>query len=667
MDNELRLSKSLYLQQHSENPVHWKRWQPEIWKEAQQKNKLVIVSIGYSSCHWCHVMERESFERQDVADVMNAHFISIKVDREERPDIDSIYMTAVQLMAGQGGWPLNVVCLPDKRPIWGGTYFPREKWMNTLLQIHKLYQHEPLKVIKYADELEEGLRNTELLPSKDDSTINTEWLNEREQRVLKMRDSQWGGYQRAPKFPMPFEQLFHLMAADVFGLPKLHQHILFTLHKMADGGIYDIVGGGFCRYAVDGRWKVPHFEKMLYDNAQLLSTYAIAYRRTKSPQFLDVINGINRFLNDVFRTEDNLYQSAIDADSEGVEGQYYTWTTEELQSICGEDMDVLRAVYELDDLWEGRCILFRIHSNVDAAKKLKTTPETISTALNRCHEALQNERRQRTAPAIDHKIIAGWNGLLISGFVDAYLASGQAHWKQQAADLASALENHLCINGVWHRIFASGEAYISAHLEDISALAQGFMALYQCSGHEHWYTSAQHLINQAILHFSDPDSPFFFTTSQQDEAVIQRNRDLEDNVIPSPNALMADAIRRFTTVHHNEDLDQRWRSMTQHAASISREVKSGFYLWGMLYLHTAGNRQKEWVISGSNAQVLLEQAAPTFHDFHTELFVLNKEKPHDLFRGRFTKQTQHFVCEGRQCHQPTTSIEEARAHCKHTT
>ena len=661
MNNELHLSPSLYLQQHKDNPVHWKQWGDKIWKEAERKDKLVIVSIGYSSCHWCHVMEHECFEHEEAADVMNAHYISIKVDREERPDIDHIYMTAVQLMSGQGGWPLNVVCLPDKRPIWGATYVPRDKWMQTLLQIQKLYKQEPEKVRMYADELQEGLQATELLPQDNEAGVDTSWLKERESRVLQMRDRDWGGYNRAPKFPMPWEQIFHLMSAETFQLPEMNMHMLTTLQKMKDGGIYDVLGGGFCRYAVDGRWKVPHFEKMLYDNAQLLNLYGIAFRRTGNSEFRDVLYSINQTLQLIFLNENGLYGSAIDADSEGEEGKYYTWTKEELKAIAGDDYPVLEAVYDLNEPWEDRYILFRLKDNETAAKELDKSIHDIESTLENVHEKLLEARNKRIAPAIDRKSIAGWNGLLITGFVHAYQATGDDMWKTQAEDLASNAITHLKKDGSWQRINSEGNVYNPAQLEDIAALCQGFLSLFSVTGQEPWFVEAEVLVELALAKFSDDDSPFFYTTSSDSEHVIQRSRDLEDNVIPSPNALMADALRLYCAVAYKPEIEDRWKAMVKHAGAISREVKSGFYLWGVLYLKMAADNHKEWVISGENSISLLTDITQTFHDFHTDLFVLTDASNHEhaLFQGRWQKKTRHFVCQGKHCHAPVETVEEA--------
>ncbi|MCH8546704.1 MAG: thioredoxin domain-containing protein [Cryomorphaceae bacterium] len=668
MNNELHLSPSLYLQQHKDNPVHWKQWGNSIWKEAERKDKLVIVSIGYSSCHWCHVMEHECFEQDDVADVMNAHFISIKVDREERPDIDHIYMTAVQLMSGQGGWPLNVVCLPDKRPIWGATYVPRDKWMQTLLQIQKLYKQEPEKVRQYAAELQEGLQATELLPQAQDSDakLNTDWLKERESRVLQMRDREWGGYNRAPKFPMPWEQIFHLMSAEAFHLPDMEAHMLNTLHKMKDGGIYDVLGGGFCRYAVDGRWKVPHFEKMLYDNAQLLNLFSMASRRTNNREFREVLYGIKRMLQSDFLNANGLYASAIDADSEGEEGKYYTWTKAELKAIARDDYPILEAVYDLQEPWEERYILFRLKDNQSAAKNLELSVDDMELALENVHQKLLAERKKRVAPAIDRKSIAGWNGLLITGFVHAYLATGEANWKTLAEDLANSAVANFKKDGQWHRINSEGKVYNHAQLEDMAALSQGFLMLFSVTGNDQWFVEAEALVELAMSKFSDDDSPFFFTTASDSEHVIQRSRDLEDNVIPSPNALMADALRLYCAVSYQPELEARWKAMVKHAGVISREVKSGFYLWGVLYLQMAADKHKAWVISGDNSASLLTDITQTFHDFHTDLFVLieTSNHQHGLFQGRWQEKTRHFVCQGKHCHAPVETVEEAIDLCR---
>ena len=662
MNNELHLSESLYLRQHKDNPVYWKCWSPEIWNEAQRLNKLVIVSIGYSSCHWCHVMERESFEKREVADVMNAHFISIKVDREERPDIDQVYMAAVQLMAGQGGWPLNVVCLPDKRPIWGGTYFPREQWTKTLLNLQSIYQSEPQKVLEYAAKLEEGLHATERLTTvKSDNIVpDDDWLRERINRVEKMRDYTWGGYNRSPKFPMPCEQIFLMQAAEHYNREELGRQVELTLTKMAWGGIYDYIGGGFCRYSVDNRWKVPHFEKMLYDNAQLLSLYAIAHRRNPDPLFAEVIEGIIRFLREVFRTEEGLYQAAIDADSEGVEGKFYVWSKEELKEVLEDDYVIWETAFDFDEYWEDNLIIFRKNSVEKTASICEISMDECREKLEAGRQKLHERRKLRIAPATDNKVIAAWNGLLISGLTDAYLATANTDYLEEAENLANALWKHLFVDNKFFRIYAGENAYIPAMLEDYAALSKGLLELFACTGNPEYFTLAEWLINYVEDHFTDPDSPFFFTTGSTQEEVIMRSKDLEDNVIPSPNALMAEVLRRFTQIHFHEARDKCWRAMVGQSANLSREIKTGFYLWGQLYLHCIKGSGKEWVVSGARSREELPKITTGFHDFYTDIYILPQDSRYDLFAGRYAEQIRHFICKGQQCMAPVEDIAEAR-------
>ncbi|MCC5917735.1 MAG: thioredoxin domain-containing protein [Cryomorphaceae bacterium] len=659
MPNALQHTSSLYLQQHQNNPVNWFPWSAKVWEEATRLNKLVIVSIGYSSCHWCHVMERESFENQEVADVMNAHYLSIKVDREERPDIDSVYMTAVQLMAGQGGWPLNVVCTPDKRPIWGGTYFPKENWTSALLQIQKLYRENPEKVRAYADQLEEGLRTSELVVQKNDQLPNDDWLKDRLQRVEKMRDTLWGGHNRQPKFPMPYEQLFYLQAADYYDLKPLEDHIHFTLTKMACGGIYDFVGGGFCRYSVDGQWKVPHFEKMLYDNAQLLTAYSIAHRRRQDDLYLSVISGIFDFLQTVFRTPNGLYQSAIDADSEGVEGKYYVWQKDELQKILGADYSIWETAFDLEQPWEGNFIIFRKLSNKETAIRLNISLAECEDRLEQGRQKLLKVRNDRISPAIDNKVITAWNGLLLTGLVDAYLATGNDLYLNGAKSLEKAIFEKLFVDGKLYRIFANEKAYIPAMLEDYAALCQGLLSLFQVTGDADYYQKTTDLIEMVFRYFSEEDGPFFQTTSTEEEEVLMRTKDLEDNVIPSPNAIMAEVLRKATQIHHRPDWDSHWQNMVIAASQMTIEVKSGFYLWGQLYLRTLRNNDREWVISGIESQSELVKYSVNFHDFFTDLFVLNADLHHDLFQGRFANSIRHFICEGKVCKLPLSDGDAA--------
>ncbi|HXC03914.1 MAG TPA: DUF255 domain-containing protein, partial [Bacteroidia bacterium] len=366
--NSLIHESSPYLLQHAHNPVNWHAWNETAWEQARKENKLVLISIGYSACHWCHVMEHESFEDTTVARIMNDHFVCIKVDREERPDIDQIYMTAVQLMSGHGGWPLNCITLPDGRPVYGGTYFRKQEWMNVLFNLADLWKTEPDKALHYASQLTDGIRQAELITVKPEALLPVaETLLNCWDKWSRRLDPKDGGPNKAPKFPLPNNYLFLLHFGESELVPEatrkqIREHFRLTLHQMAFGGIYDQIGGGFSRYSTDAAWKVPHFEKMLYDNAQLLSLYAEAYRINPDPLYKRIALETVAFLNRELLSPDGVYCSALDADSEGVEGKFYVWTPEELQTLSGPDYPLLAAYYEINETgyWEhGNYILLR--------------------------------------------------------------------------------------------------------------------------------------------------------------------------------------------------------------------------------------------------------------------------------------------------------------------
>jgi uncharacterized protein YyaL (SSP411 family) len=353
--NDLIHESSLYLQQHAHNPVDWKPWSQQAFEQAKQENKLVLVSIGYSACHWCHVMEHECFENEELAAYMNQHFVCIKVDREERPDIDQIYMTAVQLMTQRGGWPLNCFTLPDGRPIYGGTYFPKDQWMNVLKSLVYTQEKDPERVLEYAAQLEEGVAKSELIavPSPVEKWSD-EKLHEMLVRWSRSFDSLEGGPTKAPKFPLPNNYLFLLEFARYFQDEKVKNHVELTLDKMLQGGIYDQIGGGFARYSVDMLWKVPHFEKMLYDNGQLIQLYSEAYRFFKKDSYKDLVYQTVAWLQREMQDESGAFYSALDADTEGEEGKFYCWSKEELQQLLDEDFEWVKDYYNVNQrgYWE---------------------------------------------------------------------------------------------------------------------------------------------------------------------------------------------------------------------------------------------------------------------------------------------------------------------------
>jgi uncharacterized protein len=424
MSNRLSQETSPYLLQHANNPVFWFPWGKEALEKAKEENKLILVSIGYSACHWCHVMEHECFEDEQVAEIMNRDFVSIKIDREERPDLDQVYMNAIQLMTERGGWPLNCFCLPNQMPIYGGTYFPKEEWINLLLNLSKLWRDKPEEAVEYADKLTAGIRQSEMLvKNTTESAFLVEQLKEMFDIWKRSFDMTEGGYASAPKFPLPNNWIFMLRYAHLMKEPAARMISKITLERMAKGGIYDQIGGGFSRYSVDDRWHVPHFEKMLYDNAQLVSLYSEAYQYDPDDLYRKVVYQSLDFIKRELTSPEGGFYSALDADSEGVEGKFYTYSREELVSILGEDEELFSIYYNVTNSgnWveERTNIFFRKLDDADLASKLGLSIDELSKKMVLAKMKVFNHRSTRVSPGLDNKILASWNGLMLKAFADA--------------------------------------------------------------------------------------------------------------------------------------------------------------------------------------------------------------------------------------------------------
>ncbi|HAH53865.1 MAG TPA: thioredoxin domain-containing protein, partial [Flavobacterium sp.] len=450
--NQLSQETSPYLLQHANNPVHWKAWNVNSLAEAKEKNSLIIISIGYSACHWCHVMEHESFEDQEVADVMNKNFINIKVDREERPDVDSVYMKAVQLMTRRGGWPLNVVALPDGRPIWGGTYFRKQEWMETLGQLQEVYQSNPEKVIDYAEKLHQGIQSLSIIENiNSKTTFNQHDLSPLVENWAADFDLEFGGMSRAPKFMMPNNYHFLLRFAFQKNDMKLFDFVNLTLTRMAYGGVFDTVDGGFSRYSVDNKWHVPHFEKMLYDNGQLISLYSDAYKLTKNPLYKEVIEKTLAFVQRELMNIEGGFYCALDADSLNTdnhleEGAFYVWKIPELKTIIGDDFDLFSQVFNINSfgLWEDEnYVLIQNKSLNDIAKTNNITLSTLQKKKLFWDKILYIKREKRSKPRLDDKCLTSWNALMLKGFVDAFKALENENYLILALKNANFIINNL--------------------------------------------------------------------------------------------------------------------------------------------------------------------------------------------------------------------------------
>lgn len=542
--NQLIHESSPYLLQHAHNPVNWLPWTEQSLQKAVDEDKPLLISIGYSACHWCHVMEHESFENPEIAAIMNAHFICIKVDREELPDVDQVYMDALQLMTGQGGWPLNCFALPDGKPFFGGTYFPVDAWKNILITVNEAFRNDREKLEKYASELTEGIGHMNALPLFQVPEIFTsDSIDAAVARWSQRFDRVNGGNQGAPKFPMPDNLIFLLQYAHTQGDSDILKHVHLTLHQMAFGGIYDQLGGGFARYSVDERWKVPHFEKMLYDNAQLISLYSQAYAESKNELFKDIAEECIQFMLRDLRSNQGAFYAALDADSEGEEGKYYTWTRDELIRIAGDQFPIISQYYSVNEtgLWEAnRYILIRKPSASAIAESLSLPISKIESAIIDFKSNALKERTKRIMPGLDDKIITSWNAMAAQGLTDAYIALGNDKYLDAAkANLDFLLKIQQKGDGsLWHT-HRNGKSSVNGFLEDYAHLCAALIRYYEASFDPYYLECANRLALHVRKHFKRTDSGMYYFKSSEDAPLIAQKAEITDNVTASSNAVFA--------------------------------------------------------------------------------------------------------------------------------
>ena len=586
--NSLINESSPYLLQHAHNPIQWVSWSEDAFEQAKRQNKLVLISIGYSACHWCHVMAHECFEDQEVADLMNAHFINIKVDREERPDVDQVYMSAVQLMTQKGGWPLNCITLPDGRPIYGGTYFPKEQWIHVLKSLVYTFQNDFDKVEEYAAKLHEGLSVNELIAiPQDEPNLQSEKLVELVARWKKQFDWMEGGMSRAPKFPMPNNYGYLLAHSRFFKDEKLQEYVRLTLDKMAFGGIYDQIGGGFTRYAVDMIWKVPHFEKMLYDNAQLMDLYAMGYEAFQVDHYKQIVLEIFTWLQREMRDESGAYFSALDADSEGEEGKYYCWTEQELKSLITTDYALFADYYAVSNrgFWEDdKYILLKTQSDVAFAKKWNIDVHRLENKVSDWKSLLLSERQKRSAPGLDHKCLTSWNAQLIKGMSRAYNALHQEEFLIEARKIGKwILSSQVQPNGHLYHVNTNGVASIDGFLEDYAHAIDAFIHLYQRTGELTWLEHAKIWALLVEKEFMHPESKMCYFTSNDTQLVV-RKMEIHDNVIPSSNSVMARNYFRLGTYFREDRWLEHARQMLANMYDGMETYGSGYSNWAHLLL-----------------------------------------------------------------------------------
>ena len=665
--NNLRNETSPYLLQHVENPVDWNPWDTQYLKQAEKEKKLVVISIGYASCHWCHVMERESFQDSTVAELMNAKFISIKVDREERPDIDQVYMNAIQLITGSGGWPLNVITLPDGRPIWGGTYFTKEQWTSALKQISEMYEEEPEKFISYADRVQEGINSLNIVESNTNNFDNID-LDKYSKSLFESIDEEFGGFKGAPKFMMPNNLEFLLRYSFQENLEDPKNKILKSLDMMAYGGIFDHVEGGFSRYSTDERWHVPHFEKMLYDNGQLMSLYAAGYKISKNDLYKQTIYKIHEYINSEMKDTSGGYYSSLDADSKledgsYAEGEYYTWRKTELKKIIGENFDLFVDYFNVNDygFWEeeNKYILTRVSSDKEFIKKNKLDEKTFINIKSNWLSKLKLARKDKKKPSLDYKIITSWNGLMISGYVDAYKAINDDIFKDEAINAGEFIYSNLLRKdgGLYHN-YVNGKSKINGYLEDYATVIQASLDLYEITLNQLWIERALELSKYVFDNFSSSESELFYFTSNKDEDLISRSIEFRDNVIPSSNSIMA---KNLFKLYHYFDKEDYYEKAKQMSLSVSKEFEaypSGYSNWFDL-IYSLKSNYYEVAVVGENA---IEKVKKINSRYIPNKLIIGSTSENNLplLRNRYIEgKTLIYVCVNKACKMPTENIEES--------
>ncbi|MBT8282161.1 MAG: thioredoxin domain-containing protein [Muriicola sp.] len=668
--NALIRETSPYLLQHAHNPVNWYAWKPEVLDNAKKENKLLLISIGYAACHWCHVMENECFEDEEVAEVMNQHFVNIKIDREERPDVDHIYMDALQMMTGSGGWPLNIVALPDGRPFWGATYVRKTDWMKVLKQLAALYSTDKSKVLEYAAQMEEGLHNINIIPSPErDESLSKNDLKTAVKNWSQYFDTFLGGYKRAPKFMMPVNLNFLLHFATLFQDSVTGEYVHTTLRRMAYGGIYDHLGGGFSRYAVDTKWHVPHFEKMLYDNAQLISLYAKAYASTKEPLYKRVVEESISFVNRELRCANGGFYSSLDADSTDdqghlKEGAYYVWTEKELKEILQEDFPLFRDYYNINSYghWEEDFyVLIRDHTDEEIAQKHNLKVSDLISRLAKCKKTLLTKRELRARPRLDDKILTSWNALMIKALVEAYRYLGTEEYLDQALEAIAFIESSvLKDDGSLYHNHKEGKNSIEGFLEDYASLISAYLELYEVSFEEPWAKKARKLSNYCILHFWDKKSGLFYFTSDTEEITVRRSYETADNVIPASNSVMALNLFKLALLFPEEEYGELAERMLQQMRESILENPNSHAHW-MHFSLLQVFQVKEVVITGKSA---LEYARVIASEYlpNTLFAGAVKEGSLSLLKGRILPdKTLIYICENGACQLPVATTEEALA------
>ena len=693
--NRLIHETSTYLLQHAHNPVDWYPWGPEALERAKKEEKPILLSVGYAACHWCHVMEHESFENEDTAAMMNTHFINIKVDREERTDIDEIYMKAVQLMTGHGGWPMTVFLTPDLKPFFAGTYFPpvdkhgMPSFQRVLLGIQTAWKDRRDEVLESSDDITDHLRKLEIgIGSEDSDTEEADVILRMDTiagavgRLMSRFDSKWGGFGGAPKFPHTFSLMlamrYAIRSSETKASDRLEckQMVVTTLERMAMGGIHDHLAGGFARYSVDRQWLIPHFEKMLYDNALLCSTYFDAYLLTGREYFRDVAEGILQFAANELRTEDGAFYSSLDADSEGEEGKFYVWTPDQVREVVGDkDADWLLNVYNVTQTGN--------FEHGTSAINFKITPEEIAKE-NQCSYAelaerlvplklkLLEKRSERIRPGRDEKVLTSWNSLMISAYVDGYRVTRKKEYLDEARTAANFIFENLMVDGKLLRTWGQGKAKLDGYLDDYSYFAQALLDLSGVDSDARWFNTAVSLTEHMLAHFWDAENGGLYYTSDSHEELIVRPKNHFDGSVPSGASVALMNLLRLEKLTGQESFgksaktilrlygDYLMKAPSEFANSLCALDFSLHPIKEIVLVHEPGDRKHQDLLFAINEtydpdKVVLVADSKTISSLNSPL---TKD------RVAIDGQPTVYICENFTCKQPITGVEELKAALK---
>ncbi len=664
--NRLAVSSSPYLQQHADNPVYWYEWGDEAFSKAKKENKPLLISIGYSSCHWCHLMEKESFMDTSVARLMNDNFICIKVDREERPDVDNIYLAACQLLTGSGGWPLNAFALPDGKPFFAGTYYSKPSWINLLKQITEAYKKKNELVLKQADALTKGIVKEDISFLNTDTSsfiLDKRTYNNFFYNINKLIDKNNGGLSGTPKFPMPSAMEFLLQYYYLTGNSQALTEVNNTLTHIITGGMYDQVGGGFSRYATDSLWRIPHFEKMLYDNGQLISLFAHAYQVTKNELYKNILSETIVFVERELAAPKAGFYSSLNADTEEGEGEYYSWEYDSFNKVIGGATGNLMAEYFNvlpEGNWKNKSnILFTTLPPLEFSYLKKQIPEKFNAILRESKAKLLAERNKRIKPTVDTKILTAWNAIMLKGYIDAYVATGNEGYLVKAMSTAEFIENTMLgKNGKLKRNYKVGYVSVDGFLDDYAFTARAFIKLYQVTFNIHWLSTSKLITDYAIVNFYDSTSGMFNYAATLSSNLVVRKIEIEDNAIPSSNSIMAEVLYELG-VYYDQEYYSHKTSRMFSAVEKKVEKSPAYYTQ---WCNLAG-----WLSYGTYEVAIMGNRA---HQKNKEL--QHNYLPTCLFLGETVKEnlpllqsklpknnTLIYVCSKKVCNFPVEEVDKA--------